>query len=93
MKFPCLQLAYEALSGADGLPATLNAANEVAVQAFLHQQITFLDISKVIQETMNAYSGSPLTSIEEILEVDQWARRTATEIMKTCSSSFTSTSH
>lgn len=85
-KFPCLQLAYDALAGADGLPATLNAANEVAVQAFLNHQIAFLDISRVIQETMNAYSATPLSSIEDILEVDQWARRTATEMMKTCSS-------
>jgi 1-deoxy-D-xylulose-5-phosphate reductoisomerase len=86
-KFPCLPLAYDALAGADGLPATLNAANEVAVEAFLKHQIAFLDISRVIQETMNAYVPTPLTSIEEILEVDQWARRTATELMKACSSS------
>jgi 1-deoxy-D-xylulose-5-phosphate reductoisomerase len=87
-KFPCLQLAYDALAGADGLPATLNAANEVAVQAFLNHQIAFLDIPRVIQETMNAYSAVPLSSIEDILEVDRWARRTATEMMKTCSSAI-----
>ena len=86
-KFPCLQLAYDALAGSDGLPATLNAANEVAVQAFLNHQIAFLDIPRVIQETMNAYSATPLSSIEAVLEVDQWARRTAAEVMKTCSSS------
>jgi 1-deoxy-D-xylulose-5-phosphate reductoisomerase len=86
-KFPCLQLAYDALAGSDGLPATLNAANEVAVQAFLNHQIAFLDIPRVIHETMNAYSATPLSSIEAVLEVDQWARRTAAEVMKTCSSS------
>ena len=86
-KFPCLQLAYDALAGSDGLPATLNAANEIAVQAFLKNQIAFLDIPRVIQETMNAYSARPLTSIEEVLEVDEWARRTATEVMKACMSS------
>ena len=86
MKFPCLQLAYDALAGGDGLPATLNAANEVAVEAFLKHQIAFIDIPKVIQDTMNAYSATPLTSIDEALEIDQWARRTATEVMKTCSS-------
>ena len=86
-KFPCLQLAYDALAGSDGLPATLNAANEIAVQAFLKNQIAFLDISRVIEETMNVYSGKPLTSIEEILDVDQWARRTATGVMKACMSS------
>ena len=86
MKFPCLQLAYDALAGGDGLPATLNAANEVAVEAFLKHQIAFKDIPKVIHDTMNAYSATPLTSIDEALEIDQWARRTATEVMKTCSS-------
>jgi len=87
VKFPCLQLAYDALAGADGLPATLNAANEIAVEAFLKEQIAFLDISRVIQETMNAYIATPVTSIEDALEIDQWARRTATEMMKSCSSS------
>jgi 1-deoxy-D-xylulose-5-phosphate reductoisomerase len=83
-KFPCLQLAYDALAGEAGLPATLNAANEVAVHAFLNNQIAFLDIPKVIEETMTAYCPTPLSTIEEVLDVDQWARRTAEEIMKTC---------
>jgi len=83
-KFPCLQLAYDALTGEAGLPATLNAANEIAVHAFLKNQIAFLDIPKVIQETMAAYSPTPLSSIEDVLDVDQWARRTAEDIMKTC---------
>jgi len=83
-KFPCLQLAYDALAGEAGLPATLNAANEMAVRAFLNNQIAFLDIPKVIQETMLTYSPSPLSTIEDVLDVDQWARRTAEEIMKTC---------
>jgi 1-deoxy-D-xylulose-5-phosphate reductoisomerase len=83
-KFPCLPLAYDALAGGAGLPATLNAANEVAVHAFLNNQIAFLDIPKVIQETMTAYCPTPLSTIEDVLDVDQWARRTAEEIMKTC---------
>ena len=83
-KFPCLQLAYESLAGGAGLPATLNAANEIAVHAFLNNQIAFLDIPKIIQETMTAYCPTPLSTIEDVLDVDQWARRTAEEIMKTC---------
>ena len=83
-KFPCLQLAYDALAGGAGLPATLNAANEVAVHAFLNNQIAFLDIPKVIEETMTAYCPTPLATIEDVLDIDQWARRTAEEIMKTC---------
>ncbi|MDR4494930.1 MAG: 1-deoxy-D-xylulose-5-phosphate reductoisomerase [Nitrospirales bacterium] len=87
-KFPCLQLAYDALAGGDGYPATLNAANEIAVQAFLDNQIRFLDIPKIIAETMDAYRPSPLSSLEEILEIDQWARTTATRFLKPCASSF-----
>jgi len=83
-KFPCLQLAYDALAGGAGLPATLNAANEVAVHAFLNNQIAFLDIPKVIQETMAAYQTTPLSTIDEVLAIDRWARRTAEEMMKTC---------
>jgi len=82
-KFPCLQLAYDALAGDAGLPPTLNAANEIAVHAFLNNQIAFLDIPKVIQETMAAYSPIPLSTIEDVLAIDQWARRTAESIMKT----------
>jgi len=83
-KFPCLQLAYDALAGGTGLPATLNAANEVAVHAFLNHQIAFLDIPKIIQDTMAAYRPAPLSTIDEVLEIDQWARQMAEEIMKTC---------
>ena len=83
-KFPCLQLAYDALAGGAGLPATLNAANEIAVHGFLNNHISFLDIPKVIQETMAAYSPSPLSTIEDVLGIDQWARRTAQTVMKSC---------
>jgi len=56
----------------------------VAVHAFLNNQIAFLDIPKIIQETMAAYRPASLSTIDEVLEIDQWARRTAEEIMKTC---------
>jgi 1-deoxy-D-xylulose-5-phosphate reductoisomerase len=81
-KFPCSKLAYEALEGGGGLPATLNAANEIAVQAFLNNEIAFLDISHLIRETMNAYTPQVLTSIEETLEVDRWAREKASDLVK-----------
>jgi len=87
-KFPCLQLAYDALAGGNGLPATLNAANEIAVQAFLDNHIRFLDIPKIIEETMCAYRPSPLSTLEDILEVDQWARETAHQRLKPCASSL-----
>lgn len=87
-KFPCLQLAYDALTGGNGLPATLNAANEIAVQAFLDNHIRFLDIPKIIEETMEAYRPSPLTSLEDVLQVDQWARETAIQRLKPCAAAF-----
>lgn len=82
-KFPCSKLAYEALQEGGGLPATLNAANEIAVQAFLDHHIAFLDIRKVIGETMHAYVPKTLTSIEDALETDRWAREKATAVAKT----------
>ena len=81
-KFPCSKLAYDALKGGGGLPAALNAANEIAVQAFLNHEIPFLDIRKIIAETMSAYVPKTLTSIEETLEIDQWAREKATALVK-----------
>ncbi len=86
-KFPCLSLAYEALTAGDGMPCTLNAANEIAVQAFLRQQIGFVEIPRVIHETMEAYDASPLGSLEDILTIDHWARQKASDIVKTCASS------
>jgi len=81
-KFPCSKLAYEALEKGGGMPATLNAANEIAVQAFLNNEIAFLDISHLIKETMNAYTPQVLTTIEDTLEVDRWAREKASDLVK-----------
>ncbi len=79
-KFPCAQLAYDALAEDGGLPATLNAANEVAVQAFLEKTISFVDIPKIIEETMNAYHPQEICSVEDALEIDRWAREKATTL-------------
>jgi 1-deoxy-D-xylulose-5-phosphate reductoisomerase len=73
-KFPCPKLAYEALHVGRGMPATLNAANEVAVQAFLNQEIRYIDIAKVIHNAMSAYVPGPLNTVEDALDVDRWAR-------------------
>lgn len=82
-KFPCSKLAYEALQGGGGLPATLNAANEIAVQAFLEKTIPFLSIGNIISDTMNAYTPQNLASIEDALETDRWAREKATAFVRT----------
>jgi len=76
-RFPCPRLAYEALEQGGGTPAVLNAANEVAVKAFLDGTLPFLDIAHIIQETLNGYQPLPMTSIGDALEIDRWARERA----------------
>jgi 1-deoxy-D-xylulose-5-phosphate reductoisomerase len=56
------------------MPAVLNAANEVAVAAFLDERIKFGDIPRLIQEACDAHTPQPASSIEAVLEADQWAR-------------------
>lgn len=69
-KFPCLNLAYAALRGGGILPAVLNAANEVAVAAFLNKQIKFYGINNLIENAMQKFGNSSCSSIEELIEVD-----------------------
>lgn len=76
-QFPCLNLAYEAVKTGGSMPAVLNAADEVAVEAFLSGKLKFNDIYKIIKKVMNAHSVLPVKSIDEILEADSWARKTA----------------
>jgi 1-deoxy-D-xylulose-5-phosphate reductoisomerase len=76
-RFRCLALAYEALAGGAGRTATLNAANEVAVEAFLGGRLTFADIARVIDETLNAVDAPEPASIDAVLETDARARREA----------------
>ena len=80
-RFPCLGLAYAALEAGGVAPAVLNAANEVAVQAFLENSIGLLDIPSLIREALDRHAGEPATSVEQLLEVDRRTRRTAAEIL------------
>lgn len=73
-RFPCLRLAYEAMREGGTMPAAMSAANEVAVAAFLDRQIKFMDIPRLISETMTAHSTRSCSSIEAVLEADRWAR-------------------
>lgn len=72
--FPCLNLAYEALQQGGTMPAVLNAANEIAVDAFLKGKISFLKISEIIHQVMKSHICINKPSLEEILEADNWAR-------------------
>jgi 1-deoxy-D-xylulose-5-phosphate reductoisomerase len=76
-KFPCLALAYRALATGGTAPAVLNAANEVAVDAFLHEQIAFLDIATIINEVLDRHVPTALDHIDDALRADLWGRQEA----------------
>jgi 1-deoxy-D-xylulose-5-phosphate reductoisomerase len=79
-RFPCLNLAYEALKKGGTMPAVLNAANEIAVQAFLDGKIGLSQIPRIIESVMNEHETQAVSSLEVVLETDAWARNRA--IMK-----------
>ncbi len=78
-RFPCLRLAFEALSQGGTAPAILNAANEVAVEAFLNEQIGFQDIPRLIESVLLRMDVEAVTSIPQLIEVDTVARAYAME--------------
>ncbi|MCG9051500.1 1-deoxy-D-xylulose-5-phosphate reductoisomerase [Laribacter hongkongensis] len=73
--FPCLRLAFDALREGGDQPAVLNAANEVAVAAFLEKRLAFMDIPRLVQKAMHQFAGRVSNSIEELLELDAEVRR------------------
>jgi 1-deoxy-D-xylulose-5-phosphate reductoisomerase len=80
-KFPCLTLAFDANNTGGTLPAVLNAANEVAVGAFLNSRVAFTGIPSVIRKTMDRHTVVKHPSLSDILDADQWARRQAEAII------------
>ena len=76
-RFPCLALAFRALRGAEGLPIVLNAANEIAVTAFLERRLAFTGIGDVIRASMDEYErtgAASITGLDDVKRVDTWAR-------------------
>ncbi len=73
-RFPCLGLAYDALRQGGTMPAVLNAANEIAVQAFLEGKIILSDIAKVNAAVMAEHETELVASLQTVLSADQWAR-------------------
>jgi 1-deoxy-D-xylulose-5-phosphate reductoisomerase len=73
-RFPCLGLAYAAMREGGTMPAAMSAANEVAVESFLSRRMSFMDIPRVIAETMASHRSQSCSSIEAVLEADRWAR-------------------
>jgi 1-deoxy-D-xylulose-5-phosphate reductoisomerase len=80
-RFPCLKLAMDAMKTGETMPAVLNAANEVAVQAFLDEQIPYKEISEIIRMVMHNHHPVPLKELQNILDADLWAREESTKII------------
>ncbi len=81
-RFPCLRLAKEAAHIGGTMPAVMNAADEVAVEAFLQRRIGFMDIPAVVEATMARHQPINEADLETIWEVDEWARRVAKEAVQ-----------
>jgi 1-deoxy-D-xylulose-5-phosphate reductoisomerase len=80
-KFPGLKLGYAAALTGGTMPAVLNAANEVAVAAFLEGRLAFVDIAATVERTMAAHEAQPLTSLKQVLTVNRWAREYAQNLI------------
>jgi len=80
-RFPCIPLAYRALSEGGTLPAAMNAANEEAVGAFIDQRISLTEIPQVVETVMNSHANQPAQSIETILDADHRARDAARDVI------------
>lgn len=80
-QFPCLRYAYEAGRTGGTMPAAVNAADEVAVEAFLNRKIGFLDIPGIIKQTMEAHQPVLNPALEDIMSSDRWARDFAEKVI------------
>ena len=80
-RFPCLQLAIDAMDIGKTMPTVLNAANEIAVKAFLDELIPYKDIAELVQMVMQNHSPSPLNELQDVLDSDQWAREETTKLI------------
>jgi 1-deoxy-D-xylulose-5-phosphate reductoisomerase len=80
MRFPCLRLARAALVAGAGAPAVLNAANEIAVAAFLARQIGFLDIASIVESVLDQLGAPAVPDLESVLAADETARAAASRL-------------
>lgn len=80
-RFPCLQLAYDALAAGGTMPAVMNAANEVAVAAFLNHQLAFVDIPRLIRRVMEQHQQDDVKTVERVLHADRWGRQQANQLI------------
>jgi 1-deoxy-D-xylulose-5-phosphate reductoisomerase len=81
-RFPCLKLAYQAIEVGETLPAVLNAANEIAVNAFLEGSLKFTEIPLFLQRVMGEHEVRAVQTVEDILKADHWARERSKAILE-----------
>ncbi|NWF93172.1 MAG: 1-deoxy-D-xylulose-5-phosphate reductoisomerase [Syntrophaceae bacterium] len=81
-RFPCLQLAYRSIEIGETMPAILNAANEIAVNAFLEGSLRFTDVPVLLRRVMEDHEVKPVRTVEDILKADQWARERSKAILE-----------
>jgi 1-deoxy-D-xylulose-5-phosphate reductoisomerase len=81
-RFPCLDLAYRSIKIGETMPAILNAANEVAVNAFLDGSLPFTRVPHLIQRVMEEHVVRPVQTIEDILRADHWARERSKALLE-----------
>ena len=81
-KFPCLALAFKACGIGKTMPAVLNAANEVAVNAFLNEDISFTDISRIVGWTMDDHAVAADPALSDIIDADAFARKKAADLIR-----------
>jgi 1-deoxy-D-xylulose-5-phosphate reductoisomerase len=82
-RFPALRLARSAAEAGGTAPAVLNAANEVAVGAFLERKLAFLEIPAVIERVLTRHRAAPASALQDVLDADDWARREAQVAIRT----------
>ena len=75
--FPCLRLARQAAEAGRSYPAALNAANEVAVDAFLHGRLGFMGIASLVERVLGSHTACQINTLEQVMSVDAWARSEA----------------
>jgi 1-deoxy-D-xylulose-5-phosphate reductoisomerase len=81
-KFPCLSLAYAAGICGGTAPVVLNAADEIAVAAFMEKKVRFIDLPKIIETVLDVHKSINTPSLEDILQADLWARRETSRIIE-----------
>ncbi|NIO04438.1 MAG: 1-deoxy-D-xylulose-5-phosphate reductoisomerase [Proteobacteria bacterium] len=81
-RFPALELATHAITIGETMPAVLNAANELAVNAYLRGALKFIEIPRIVEATMDAHKIQSVQTVDDVLKADHWARETAREFLE-----------